>query len=242
MSNFNPYAPPQANIEAVSFVQHASGAPVPWSVGEVVSLSWDLVKRHWPALVFGPVIAQILAAIPGQLGNIIRAVGGLSDNAALMISLPLTIIGAILGVWLQGGTIKMFLIAARGGTPQLTDIFSGGEFIWRLFLASLLLGLAFMGGALLLIVGAIIAALGLVLTPYYVVDAGLRPMEALRESWRSMNGHKGQLFVLGVAFSGLSLLGLLACVVGIFVVMAMGHAAIAIVFTRVSGRTAPASA
>jgi uncharacterized membrane protein len=239
MSNFNPYAPPQANIEASSFGQHASGTPVPWSVGEVISLSWDLVKKHWPALVFGPVIAQILAAIPGQLGGVLGAIGGLSEDVTLLISLPLTIVGMILGFWLQGGTMKMFLSAARGGTPQLSDIFSGGAFTGRLVLTSLLIGLAVMGGMLLLIVGAFIAGLGLLLAPYYVVDAGMRPMEAFRESWRSMKGNKGQVFELGLAFFGLALLGLLACVVGVFVVAAMGHAAVAIVFTRISGRTAP---
>lgn len=242
MSNYNPYAPPQANIEAFSFEQHADGAPVPWSVGEVISLSWKLVKRHWPALVFGPVIVQILSAIPGQLGALLEATGLVNETVALLINGVLTLVGLIVGFWLQGGTIKMFLNAARGGTPQLGEIFSGGAFTGRLIVAGLLMGLAWLGGALLLLVGAIVVALGVMLTPYYVVDAGMRPTEALRQSWRAMNGHKWEMFMLGLAEIGLMLLGLLACIVGVVVVAAMVQLAMAIVFTRVSGRMAPARA
>ncbi|WP_437683042.1 DUF975 family protein [Sorangium sp. So ce131] len=234
----NPYAPPQANIHMVA-PEHA-GAPIPWSPGEVLSEAWGLVKRHWPALVFGLLIVQILAAIPGQISTILKAAGAVDDTTAAVIGLPLSIIGMILGMYFQGGVIKMYLTAIRGGTPQLGDVFSGGGATGRLIGASLLTGLAVVGGMLALLVGAFIVAFGFMLAPYFVVDAGKGSVESMRDSWRAMKGNKGKAFVLSLALCGLALLGLLACGVGLFVVMAIGQAAVAIVYTRVSGRTAPA--
>ncbi|AUX43046.1 uncharacterized protein SOCE26_044860 [Sorangium cellulosum] len=238
MDYVNPYAPPQANIHTIT-PEHA-GAPIPWSPGEVLSEGWTLVKRHWPALVIGLFIVQILSMIPGQVSTILKATGAVDDTTATVIGLPLSLIGMIIGVYLQGGVIKMYLTAVRGGTPQLGDIFSGGATTGRLILASLLTGFAILGGMLALIVGAFIVAFGFMLAPYFVVDAGRGPVEAMRDSWRAMKGNKGKAFVLSLALFGVALLGLLACGVGLFVAMAVGQAAFAIVYTRISGRTAPA--
>ena len=67
------------------------------------------------------------------------------------------------------------------------------------------------------LVPGIIIAMGLAFVPYLVVERGLGPIDAIKESWRITKGHKWQLFLLVLALLGINLLGLLALVVGIFV-------------------------
>jgi uncharacterized membrane protein len=82
---------------------------------------------------------------------------------------------------------------------------------------------------LALIVPGIIIAMGLAFVPYLVVERGLGPVEALKESWRLTKGHKMQIFLLVLALVGINILGLMALVVGVFVtfpltLLAFAHA------------------
>jgi uncharacterized membrane protein len=59
--------------------------------------------------------------------------------------------------------------------------------------------------------------MGLMFVPYIVIDRGLGPIEAMKESWRVTKGHKWQLFLLFLALIGLNILGAIALIVGLLV-------------------------
>jgi uncharacterized membrane protein len=98
-----------------------------------------------------------------------------------------------------------------------------------------------LGFALLLVPGVILS-LGLMLTPYYVVDRGMGPVEAMKASWATTMGEKGKLFVLALYWFGVSLLGLLACCIGSLPAMAVISISQAIVFCRLTGTESNVSA
>ena len=111
---------------------------------------------------------------------------------------------------------------------QIADLWNPGPF-WRFLGAHILTVIAVAIGFLLLVVPGIILAIGLSFVPYLVVDRGLGPIEALKESWRITKGHKWQLLLLLLALVGINLLGVLALIVGIFVtvpitMLAFAHA------------------
>lgn len=241
---FNPYAPPENHAEPAPSTG-GSGLPQDWTVEEVLSGGWAATKQHWPALVLGPVIGGIVASLPGQViqfasggaPNPFALEGSFAQKQSISLQVATTVIGMCAQAFFQGGMIKLSLQAARGGSPSLTEMFSGGPVYLRLLGANFLMMLVIMLGTVALIIPGIILGLGLAMTPYYVVDAGMGPVEAMQASWKAMVGHKGSLF--GFLMMGIlvSLLGLLACCVGVLVSYAVMQTAMAIIFTRVSGRT-----
>jgi uncharacterized membrane protein len=98
----------------------------------------------------------------------------------------------------------------------LKDLWNPNPF-WQYLGMRILTGLIVFLGIILLIVPGIIAALGLMFAPYLVIDKGLGPVNALKESWRITTGHKSQLFLFALAIIGINILGLLALVVGLLV-------------------------
>lgn len=234
--SFNPYAPPEHHPDQPA--PRAAGAgPQPWGVEEVLRQSWEIVKQHWVALIFGPLIGSVIGSVPGQIFN---SVGRASQDKDTIIAMA--VVGGIVGFFVQtfftAGAMQLALTGARGGAPQVTQVFSGGPAYLRLLGTSLLVTLAIMGGLLLLVVPGIILALGFSMAPYYAVDAGMGPVEAMRASWNAMDGHKASFFLFGLVGLVLAIVGLAACCVGLFVAQAVMLTATAIIFTRVSGRMA----
>jgi uncharacterized membrane protein len=246
--NYNPYAAPQAGMSAAPVGAPGAGAPQPWEVGEVFQKAIDIFKVHWVPLVLAIFIPAVIEAIPSGISNGVQAAmrGSDSDGAAAagaLIGMVFSVIAYAVAIFFQVGQIRMFLTAARGGTPQIAQLFSGGNRVLPLFATAFLVGLAVFVGFLALIIGAFIAALGLMFSTYYCVDAELGPVESLKASWKATDGQKGKLFLLMLAFIGLMIAGLLACCVGIIPAQALGYLVLGIVFLRISGRgSADASA
>jgi hypothetical protein len=105
-----------------------------------------------------------------------------------------------------------------------------------------MVGIVVVIGFVLLIVPGVIAMLGLYLTQFYVVEANMGPIEAMKASWESTKGQKGDIFVLILLSFFVILGGILAFCVGIFVAIPVIWVAMAIAYLRISGRGAPAMA
>ncbi len=232
---FNPYAPPTDPSNFVPPPQ-AGGGPIPWEPGEVLSAAWEIVKVHWPVLIFAPFVGQLIAGVPGQVINGIGAASG-DQNVQIGMNLVGTLIGLVAGAFFNVGITRVFLSAARGEQPRFGDIFSGGNRFLALLGAQFLVGLCVIVGFLLLIIPGIYAALALSQTNYYVVDKNMGPIEAMQASWRATEGQKGNIFLFGLLSMLVILGGLLACCVGVFPAGAVVGLGAAIVYTRISGST-----
>ncbi|MEO7097547.1 MAG: hypothetical protein ABI175_30075 [Polyangiales bacterium] len=238
--SYNPYAAPSGG-PATPPGPGELGAPQPWAVGEVITTAWDLFKRQAAPLVVAAMIASAMSALPGQIPAILAALHVVEPNSVEYWSIfgVTTFIGQIIGAWINCGMVKIYLDAARGREPHVPDLFSGGARFLPMLGANLLIFLVVFFGMILLIVPGIIAALGLSLTQYYVIDREMGPMEALRASWDAMKGNKGRMFGFMWAAFGIMLLGALACCMGTLAAAPTVGVAMAIIYLRVSGSGAP---
>ena len=215
----------------------AVGAPEPWATGDALSSGWAAYKANWAPLTLGYFVMAILGSVPGQLPGGLARLGVIQANTPgyWAVSIPLTLVGMLISTFFTAGFIRASLKTIRGESASFGDFFSGPNFLSFLGTA-ILSSLAIMVGLLLLlIVPGIILALGFFNAQFYCVDRRMGPIESLKASWDSTNGQKGDVFVFSLLGGLITLGGLLACCVGIFVAVPVVMVAHAIVYAKMSG-------
>jgi uncharacterized membrane protein len=233
--NYNPYAAPQAPVPPPPHAL-AYGQPQAWTAGEALSIAWSRFKESGVVLVLSVFLFWIIAGIAGQLPNLLTLADGFDSVAArVAITVASFLLQQVVGAFFEVGLTRIWLDTARAKTPELGTLFSGADRFLPILVVNLLVLLCVVLGFVLLIVPAVIVWLGLSLAKFYVVDAGMGPMEAMKASWTATRGQKGELFLLMLAGFGLGLLGILMCCVGILATTPIYYVATAIAFTRISG-------
>jgi hypothetical protein len=233
---YNPYAAPAAPVPVIVGVPPTSD-PQPWSIGEAIHLGWEAYKANWAPLTLGYFFATALGGIPGQIAPSLALVGVLKQGTVTYWAahVPLTIVGWLVAEFLAAGFTRAGLIVIRNGRATIGDFFRAGDRFLPFALCSLVRTTLTAFGLLLLVVPGVVLVLGFANAPFYVIDQRLGPIEALRASWRSTDGQKGEMFLLVLAELGITLLGLFAACLGVFVAVPVMLVARAIVYTRMSG-------
>lgn len=240
MSNYNPYAAPVADAGPAANVP-ARGEPQPWTTSEAIAAGWELYKAHWAPLTFGYFVMTFVGGLPGQVAPALVLAGRLEEGSTTYYALhgPLSFFGWVVAEFLMAGFVRATLRAVRGNDARLGDFFAAGSRFFPFLAMSFLRTLAVVVSLLGLIVGAVIVSLGFANAPYFVMDQHLGPIASLKASWEVSVGKKADLFVLGLAELGLTLAGILACCLGMFVAVPVVMLARAFVYTRMSGTAAP---
>ncbi|MCL2487064.1 MAG: DUF975 family protein [Oscillospiraceae bacterium] len=138
---------------------------------------------------------------------------------------------------LEVGVAKFFLHAS-GGQDDLGFLFAGFKkpfyfpivkaMAWRMLMTFL--------WSLLFIIPGIVKSYAYSMVPYLLAEnPGRTPREALAESERLTDGFKMELFVLDLSFIGWTLLGILACGVGVLFVTPYIQAAKAEAYQQLRG-------
>jgi hypothetical protein len=94
-------------------------------------------------------------------------------------------------------------------------------------------------GVPLLVVLAVILSLMLLFSGFLVIDRGLGPIQALKESHHITRGYKWSLFGLSLLLVLVNLVGLLALIVGIFVSAPVSLLALTYAYRVLSGGAVP---
>jgi uncharacterized membrane protein len=170
--------------------------------------------------------AQITLALAhlekSALGHVIYA-GGLLVSLCFSSYL-------LVGLW------RLFLDAARNRPLRFDTLFLGGDRWLPLLGLQLLMVPLLVVSIFLFIVPFVILALALGFAQFYVIDANMGPIEAMRASWEVTKGHRMQLFALALLSFAVLLAGLALCCVGVLASAPIVYLAWAIAFTRISGR------
>lgn len=232
---FNPYAPPADNFGPPPGALPSGSGPVGWEAGEVMGQAWEIFKRQWVTFFFGPLIAMFAAGIPGQIINQVVATSTSDMDVIIAAGVISGLINLVVQTYMYAGLYKMCLGAARNGMPQLGELFQGGSRFLALLGATLLMNLLIIVGFICLIIPGIIVAYGLSMTPYFVIDQGLGPVEAIKASWNATDGHKGKLFVYSLLSMLVMFAGLLCCCIGMYGAIGVVFLGNAIIYTRLTG-------
>lgn len=129
----------------------------------------------------------------------------------------LSLLHLILGGVVQLGYAKFLLSQHDGQEFEVRDLFSQFSRFSVGFLQYFLRQLFVILWTLLLIIPGIIKSYSYAMTPFILNDhPQLSAKEAIRRSMEMMDGHKGELFILGLTFIGWDLLCVLTLGIGFF--------------------------
>jgi uncharacterized membrane protein len=210
-----------------------------FTVGSAIGFGWETFKtRPWFFVGATVVILLLYGAISAITSGIDAAIGGSADEPSLVGSL----VSFVLSTFVSMGVTAFYLAAHDNPeTVDLTTLWHPEPF-WKFLIASLLVGLAIGIGFVLLIVPGIIAAIFFMFTHFAVIDKGLGPIEAMKESMRIGRGYRWPLLGFIVLIALIIMAGFLALVVGILVAMPVAALAATHAYRVLSGQAGPAAA
>jgi uncharacterized membrane protein len=197
-------------------------AKIHWTVAEIVSTAMDTFGRNWKALMLAQLLLLACVYVPllawgGAVGGI-AAIGHSALEAhttafttGAIVTGVITLIGSVVLLLMIGpAALRMVVAAARGQKPEVRDLFSRPfQRAGTMIAASLLFGLAVMGGMIAFVIPAILAMLGLCMTYNFIIeDDSIGAVDSLSASWKMMRGHKLHWWWLSFLVGGSTLVGM----------------------------------
>ncbi|MAG59600.1 hypothetical protein CMO96_02305 [Candidatus Woesebacteria bacterium] len=218
-----------------------------FSKTEAVAFGWKTIKAHiWmliPVFLMVWLIPVVAYSIAGGFASFNFNSGGDfdagSNGIASLLSWGISTLLAI-------GLLKILLSFADTGTAEFDELFTNYKLFIKYAFTSILLGIIVFFGFVLLIIPGIIFSTRLQFAPYFVVDKGVGPFEAIRKSWGATRGSFFNLILLWLMFIGINFVGFLALGIGLLVTIPLTGIALAHVYRKLesgaSNASSPASA
>ncbi len=230
----NPYAPP-ATLPRSTKRAFSPGAPQPWQVGEVFAAALRAYKANWLPLTTAAFLQTVMGTVLQEVPSLLAKREGLGHSAEIAAIFVGLFVGLLVQSFFMVGLMRMCLAAARGGTAMFGDLAGGASHWLPCFAVMLVAMLGVLGYALLIVPGVIVSA-SLMVAFFFVIDADMTAVEAMRASWRASKGSIGKLFAIWLGWFALSIVGLAACGIGFFAATAIYYLATAIVYLRMTGQ------
>jgi hypothetical protein len=185
-------------------------------IGEILSTAFQLYRRHWRTLLtIAAVVVVPLTLLHYLLGDLIRTQGettrnGVVETASWSVGIAglLTALASILMYLVLTGAITRAVAAeVAGQDPSVEQSYRFGfHRLGSVLLVSVLVGLAIIGGLILLIIPGIYIGVRLAVSIEALVVEGRRGTEAMGRSWELVGGHWWHAFgtiVVGGLLTGI---------------------------------------
>ncbi len=182
-----------------------------FSAGSCIRFGWETFKkRPWFLIGSYLVLFVVVSVISGALGQF--------TNDGTAVTFICTIARYAVEMLSGMGTIAFTLKAHDDiENVRLMDLWHPYPF-WKYTGSTVLFGIVFLVGIILLVVPGIIWSIMFGFAGYLVIDKQMRPIEAFKQSKRITYGYKWELFLLGILTLLLTILGLVCLLVGFLVV------------------------
>ena len=198
------------------------------SMGEAIRFGWDTMKNNIGFFIGLLIVAFLIENIPGIISQFV------AGDFPLVAGL-LSLAGALLGLVVQMGLMKVSIKFCDGVKGQLDDLLSSFNLILNFIAGAFLYGLIVLGGTILFIVPGIIWGIKFSLFPYFIVDRELGPIEAIKASGNATDGAKWDLFLFGGLLGLINIAGALVFLVGLFATIPVSMVAYAYVYRSLAG-------
>ncbi len=220
---------------------------------EAIGEAWELLKDKLSTWVLIVLIAGACNMGVSLLSNgvnqalMIGMNGGKADQMTfgiifLLVQLVFIVISVCVQAYFTGG---MFYVAAkhvRGEPIEVGDVFKASDVLPSLIGASLLVGLATVGGFLLLIIPGLYIAGRLMFTIPLIADGKRGAIEAMGMSWRALEGQGWMALAFFLVVSIVSSLGLILCCIGVLLTAPLYQLSIAVLYRDFFSKTKPGAA
>lgn len=181
-----------------------------FSATECIRFGWETFKKRGWFLVG---VTALMLVVSWLIGGVVGGIFGADESLGFLAFVANFALSTLLSM---GFTHVMLRSHDSLETAEVKDLWHPRPF-WNYFFVQLIVGITVFLGFLLLIVPGIFAALVFFFVLYLVIDKGLGPIEAMKESARITKGNRMQLLLLALIVALLNILGLVALLIGALV-------------------------
>jgi len=181
-----------------------------FSGSDSIRFGWETFKkRGW----FFVLVTVLVGVVTGVISGITSSLGHDGGTAQTVGN----VLNFVLSTFVGMGVTAFFLKAHDSlETAQSGDLWHPQPF-WLYLATRLLVGVVVVVGLILLIVPGVIFGLMFMFASYIVIDKGLGPVEAMKESKRITDGHKWDLLGFAILLLLINILGAICLLVGLLV-------------------------
>jgi uncharacterized membrane protein len=192
-------------------------------ISSIFRRAWAVFKENW-------LITYVVMLLPLTVAFIYMPLAERIQGESEILSVVFTIIYLLLQLIVGMGVLKAYLNIVRGEKVTVETFTRMVPLILSYLVASIIMGILVMVGLLLLIVPGVYLALKYMFVPYLIVDKGLGPIEAFKESKVLTKGIKWDLLGFIVAAVVLMYLGVFALIVGLLITVPVATLAYALLY------------
>ncbi|MBN1852899.1 MAG: hypothetical protein JW829_09250 [Pirellulales bacterium] len=223
-----PYQPVESGLAPI--------VPARIVLEEVLGRAWAIFKSQAGLLIGMSLLVMVINAIMEGGFDIMDKQGG--QGVAPEFSKQLTrLLIFIVTVFLEIGQTKIILDICRGRPTSIGHLFSGGPHLLPILGAGILYALMVGFGLLLFIIPGIVLAIMFGRYYYLIIDRKTPVLDAFSISRQITAGNKWIIFGLWLVGILLIIAGLLACCVGIIVVIPYIRVAGVVAYLMMSGQS-----
>lgn len=162
---------------------------------ELKSMAKQQIKGKIGILFVITIIVAVVSVVASVVLGLIPIIGSLIASIVVTPALSLSI-------------YKIYLDMTHGAEPKVEDTFYGFKDFWSAFKVTFFVGLFTALWSLLFVIPGIIKSFSYAQAWYILAEnPGMPALEAINRSKAMMNGHKMDMFILGLSFIGWCLLG-----------------------------------
>lgn len=207
-----------------------------FTVGSALRFGWETFKRRPWFFIGSSIVIAVAYIVASAISSGVDAVVGGSVDEPTVLG---TVVDYVLGTFISMGVTAFYLAAHDSPeTVELSALWHPEPF-WKFLGTSILVTLAIGIGFVLLIVPGIIAMLFFMFSTFIVIDRGLGPIEAMKESMRITTGYRWPLLGFIVVLLLIVIAGIIALFIGLLVAAPVATLAFTHAYRVLSNRSGP---